>query len=80
MIIGFIAGAVNNKVSISPNIVLFLKTGLCGGFTTFSTFSLETFELIENKSYGYAVIYVGLSLVCCIISVVIGEKATVVFK
>ncbi|MBR1737768.1 MAG: fluoride efflux transporter CrcB [Firmicutes bacterium] len=79
LIIGFIVGVVNNKGCISPNIILFLKTGLCGGFTTFSTFSLETFEMIEDKSYGYTLLYVILSVICCIFSVAVGEKAAVVF-
>ena len=50
-------GAVVEAASIRPgmlppNAVLFLKTGLCGGFTTFSTFSLETLCLLERGEYA----------------------------
>lgn len=41
ILIGFIAGIADKKEEVSPNTVLFWKTGVCGGFTTFSTFSLE---------------------------------------
>ena len=40
ILIGFIVGFTSNKDNISGNTVLFWKTGVCGGFTTFSTFSL----------------------------------------
>ena len=42
VLIGFIVGSFADKENVSSNLVLFLKTGLCGGFTTFSTFSLVT--------------------------------------
>ena len=54
--------------------ILFWKTGVCGGFTTFSTFSLETLELIERGSYIEGGAYVTLSVVCCIVGVLLGRK------
>ena len=52
--------------------VLFLKTGVCGGFTTFSTFSLETVMLLQNGRYGLGVLYIILSLGCCLAGVAAG--------
>lgn len=48
---------------LSPRATLLLKTGVCGGFTTFSTFALETGDLIERGAYGVAAAYLVLSFV-----------------
>lgn len=48
--IGCIAFAVSKNENIDPKLLLFLKVGICGGFTTFSTFSLETAELVKSGS------------------------------
>ena len=57
----------------SPNTVLFWKTGVCGGFTTFSTFSLETLRLLEGGQTGAGLLYAGASVVLCVAGVYIGE-------
>ena len=74
LLIGFIVGVVNENDTISPNTVLFWKTGVCGGFTTFSTFSLEAFTLFEKKAYLSGGIYVVLSVTCCLVGVFCGKR------
>ena len=71
--IGFIVGIASEKTDISPNLVTLLKTGFCGGFTTFSTFSLETLTLFENHNYGIGTCYAVFSLVLCIVGVWVGR-------
>jgi fluoride exporter len=44
----------------------FIIIGLLGGFTTFSSFSMETLLLIEQNAWGRAASYVGLSIVACL--------------
>ncbi|MBQ5999539.1 MAG: CrcB family protein [Treponema sp.] len=60
--IGLIAALAVKNSSLAPKTVLFIKTGLCGGFTTFSTFALETETLIKTGHIGPALIYVVLSV------------------
>lgn len=65
VLIGYIAGAAQEK-GMAQNLVLFLKTGLCGGFTTFSTFSLEAYGLLEKGHFWQAGIYALLSMGLCL--------------
>ena len=74
ILIGFIVGITDKKEDVSPNMVLFWKTGVCGGFTTFSTFSLEAYKLFEDKAYALGGIYALLSVCCCIFGVFLGKK------
>ena len=62
-VIGLIAALAVKNTSLSPKTVLFIKTGLCGGFTTFSTFALETETLIKTGHIGLAILYIALSVI-----------------
>ncbi|MBQ1181885.1 MAG: fluoride efflux transporter CrcB [Treponema sp.] len=78
--IGFVVGFAESR-NASSGCILFLKTGFCGGFTTFSTFSLEAYNLLNEKSYGLCVLYSLLSVVGCVLGVFVGKKiASVVFR
>ena len=74
VLIGFIVGLVSQREDISPNTVLFWKTGVCGGFTTFSTFSLEAFSLLENHQISAGILYIALSVVFCIAGILCGRR------
>ena len=53
---------VAERTVMSPEWRLFLATGLCGGLTTFSSFSLEIFNLLRGGQFMYAATYITVSL------------------
>ena len=61
-LIGIVAALALKQFSAAPKLVLFLKVGVCGGFTTFSSFALETGELMQKGEYVTASAYVILSV------------------
>jgi CrcB protein len=62
-IIGIVFAMSIKDGALSNNWKLFLATGICGGFTTFSAFSLENMGLLQSGKYGLAFTYIGLSMV-----------------
>lgn len=52
---------------------LFFMAGVCGGFTTFSSFSLQTLDLIRTGAAGRAMMNIGLSVLLCLGSVAAGH-------
>ena len=58
-----------------PNLRAFVMVGLCGGFTTFSSFSLQTLELAAGNQWLAASANVGLSVVLCLLAVTAGHLA-----
>ena len=71
--IGLIAAAAAKNADISPRIVLLLKTGICGGFTTFSTFALEISDMLRGGSWAAAAAYMLLSLILGVAAVFAAE-------
>lgn len=75
-VIGMIAGWTGRMSVGNPNLILFLKTGLCGGFTTFSTFALETENLVLEGRLREGILYVVLSVLLSVFAVFAGRAVT----
>jgi fluoride exporter len=61
------------RFPVSENIRLFVMVGLCGGFTTFSAFSLQTLDFLRNGAAIRAAINVTASVVLCVAAVAAGH-------
>lgn len=59
--------AFNAKLQSNGNLKLFLLTGICGGLSTFSAFSYETFELLKQQNYLWASANILISLFLCVL-------------
>ena len=67
-VIGLLMTLFQERIVISQNIRLFLIIGLLGGFTTFSSFSYDTFALMKSGNFLSAGLNVGISLFGCLIA------------
>ena len=72
-LIGVISAYALRDIQFDPRLLLFLRVGICGGFTTFSTFSLDAVEMLWNGAYLSAVLYMILSVVLCLVATVGGQ-------
>jgi len=61
--IGLIYGAFGKASWLSEDWKLFLAIGICGGFTTFSSFSNENITLLQQGHYGQALLYIASSVI-----------------
>ena len=73
-VLGFLAPYLL-ETSASPALRLALTVGLCGGFTTFSTFSYETARLIDGGSWGRAALYASASVLLSLVATFAGMAA-----
>jgi fluoride exporter len=71
LVIGLVY-ALSERTSLTPEWRLFLATGICGGFTTFSAFSSETFSMLRDGQLWYASAYVLASLILGVFATFIG--------
>jgi CrcB protein len=72
LLIGIIYGLSERGNLLSPEWRLFLTTGFCGGFTTFSTFSYESIALIQDGEFFYLSLYIALSVILGLASTYLG--------
>jgi fluoride exporter len=63
----------SGRYTASDNLRLFVMVGLCGGFTTFSSFSLQTFDLLRSGAWVRALANVVLSVTLCLAAVAAGH-------
>lgn len=73
VLIGFIAGLAG-RGRLNTSGALFWKTGVCGGFTTFSTFSLESLTLLERGRWLLGGSYMLLSMALCLLGAALGQR------
>ena len=78
VIIGFLAGLFA-RGGLTDRRLLFWKTGVCGGFTTFSAFSLEAVQLCEKGRHLAGSLYILLSLLLCLAGVLAGQALSRLF-
>ena len=76
-VIGFFAALTGpgGKVFVHNDVRLFVMVGICGGYTTFSSFSLQTLDLMRDGNYSRAGLNVVGSVVLCLSAVFIGYAA-----
>lgn len=72
-VIGLVV-ALAGRSALNPRVTLFLKVGICGGFTTFSSFALETEQLMAKGSVWMAACYAAASVVFGILAVFAAQK------
>lgn len=73
ILIGTAAASAQRWTDLSPTLLLFWRVGICGGFTTFSTFSLESLTLLEHGRTGLFALYALLSVALCLVGVWLGK-------
>ncbi len=72
LILGFLYILFINRPEFSPGIKLALTAGFCGGLTTFSTMSLEVFEMLGNQRFIHAFLYILISILIGLLAVSFG--------
>jgi CrcB protein len=65
----------DSRFAVSHLMRQFVMIGICGGYTTFSAFSLQTLDMIQRGAWGIAALHIAMSVVTCLIAVWLGALA-----
>lgn len=65
----------DSRFAVPGDVRAFVMIGICGGFTTFSSFSLQTFDLLRNGAWGRAMANIVVSVVICVAATALGHAA-----
>lgn len=71
-LIGLVLALADRGNLISPDWGIFLTTGFCGGFTTFSSFSFENIKLLHDGEFIYLAVNIILSVAVCLAATYLG--------
>lgn len=79
LVLGLLTGIAQRSTVLTTEWRMFLMVGLCGGFTTFSTFAGENLALLHNGQYASLLAYTGLSIFLGFAAVYLGYAITNTF-
>ncbi len=77
LVLGWLLTFISQRRKGMKRLSLFVGTGFLGSYTTFSTFSVETINLIANKEYFFAILYVFLSVALGLVFAFLGYKLAI---
>lgn len=79
-VIGLVAGLAALRGPVSPLFQQVVMVGILGGYTTFSAFGLQTFQLLTQGAWMRAALYVFLSFALCLLAVWLGHLSAAPFQ
>jgi fluoride exporter len=74
LLIGILWGITEKQLNWNEEMKLLLMTGLCGGFTTFSAYSLEGISLLKDQRVGTFILYITATVIICLVATYLGIR------